>query len=268
MKKEKKQSGLTIIELLVVVGIIAAMAVISIPAIRAMQNSFDSTGTTSMISAALSTARTLAISRQQYVGVRFQSAGDMNDVLNADQYMIFIIYDKDQTGWVCGFMAVEGYKPMKLPENIGVIDKTVRTPHNATVIDCGGSYTENSLTNFNTNVDIVDTTTFSIVFSPAGKLVIHEVRCRNKDKATDGSSTDAIFNEKSDIETDPPTGMFVEDYLTDGDGLGVETSRNQFYIYNRQELRKITDTTQRWNYINSIESVFINPYTGGIIDKN
>ena len=264
---KRHRAGLTIIELLVVTGIIAAMVAISIPAIRAMQNSFDSTGTTSMISAALSTARTLAISNRQYVGVRFQKAGDMNDVLNADQYMIFIIYDKDQTGWVCGFAAVEGYKPMKLPQNIGVIDKTVRTPRDATVIDCGGSYTENPLANFNTNVDIVDTTTFSIVFSPAGKLVIHEVRCRNKDEATDGSSTDTVFNTKSNVGAASPTGMFIEDYRTDGEGLGVETSRNQFYIYNREELKKITDAADRWDYINSIDPVFINPYTGGIIEK-
>ena len=268
MRIKNKQSGLTIVELLVVIGIIAAVVAISLPAINAMQKSFDSTGAESMINAALSTARTLAISRQQYVGVRFQTAYDVNDVLDEDQYMIFVIHDKDKAVWVCGFVAVEGYKPIKLPSNIGVIDKTLRTPRSATVIDCSGSYTENSLTSFNTiaTPDIVDTTTFSIVFSPAGKLVLHEVRCRNKDGATNNSSKDNVFNTKSNVEAAAPTGMFVEDYQTDIFGLGVEKSRNKFYIYNRQELRKITNPTDRWDYIDKIGAVYINPYTGGIIE--
>lgn len=261
MKIERKQSGFTIIELLVVIGIIALMIAIALPAINAMQKSFDSTGTTSMIGAALATARTLAISHQQYAGVRFQTSYKPADVLDEEQYMIFIIYGGEKEAeWTCGFKAVEGYKPIKLPENIGVIDKLII---NTRAAKCGDLYSEVPLSNFsNTNTkEIFDTTTFSIVFSPAGKLVIHELRC-----ASTGDS-DIVFNTKNNVEADSPIGMFVEDNY-DSDGLGVEKSRNQFYLYNREELRKITDATQRWNYINSIKSVSVNPYTGGIIDKN
>src|SRR3989339_734206 len=45
----------------------------------------------------------------------------------------------------------------------------------------------------------------SIVFSPAGKLVIHELRCARK------NSKDDIFNTQILVENDPPTGMFIED---------------------------------------------------------
>ncbi|MFA6186312.1 MAG: prepilin-type N-terminal cleavage/methylation domain-containing protein [Phycisphaerae bacterium] len=272
MKIKNKQFGLTIIELLVVIGIIAAVVAISLPAINAMQKSFDSTGAESMISAALSTARTLAISRQQYVGVRFQTSYKPEDVLDEEQYMIFIVFsdEKTTTNFDCGFMAVPGYKPMKLPENIGVIDKTIRTPRTLKTCNDPVPYSELPLTNFSNIVDIVDTTTFSIVFSPAGKLVIHEVRCRNNDQAKDDATKDTVFNTRNNIVVAGiPTGMFVEDYLTDGDGLGVEKSRNKFYIYDREKLRKMTDTTQRWDYIDSIKDPsYINPYTGGIIDKN
>ncbi|MFA6175201.1 MAG: prepilin-type N-terminal cleavage/methylation domain-containing protein [Phycisphaerae bacterium] len=122
------KSGLTVVELLVVIGIIAVVVAISLPAFNAMQKSFDSTGAEGMISAALSTARTLAISRQQYVGVRFQTSYDPADVLDEEQYMIFVIFDNTNNyEWVCGFVAIEGYKPMKLPSNIGVIDKRRNT---------------------------------------------------------------------------------------------------------------------------------------------
>jgi type II secretory pathway pseudopilin PulG len=263
------KSGLTVVELLVVIGIIGAVVAISLPALNAMQKSFDSTGAEGMINAALSTARTLAISRQQYFGVRFQTSYDPNNVLDEEQYMIFIVLNKEETDWDCGFMAVEGYKPMKLPDNIGVIDKIVRSAHSTGLIKCGGTYTEVSLTESAFNGDkanTVDTTTFSIVFSPAGKLVIHEVRCRNND--WDGSDKDTVFNTKGNlIGTTSPKGMFVEDYGTEIYGLGIEKSRNKFYIYDREKLRKITIPSDRWDYIKDLPVLNINPYTGGIIDN-
>ena len=40
-RRMPSKNGLTIVELLVVIGIIAAVVAISLPAINAMQNSFD-----------------------------------------------------------------------------------------------------------------------------------------------------------------------------------------------------------------------------------
>jgi prepilin-type N-terminal cleavage/methylation domain-containing protein len=257
------KSGLTLIELLVVIGIVAAVVAISLPAINAMQKSFDSTGAEGMISAALSTARTLAISRQKYVGVRFQASYDPANVLDEDQYMIFIVLNKDKAVWDCGFVAVEGYKPMKLPENVGVIDKLVRrsSDRTSTPKNCGGSYNEDALAGLGNIFDIVDTSSFSIVFSPAGKLVIHEVRCRNKNNSGD----DVVFNTYSNVTATSPTGMFVEDNH-DNYGIGVEKSRNKLYIYDREKLRKMIDPADRWNYIKDLPTLNINPYTGGIIE--
>ena len=216
-----------------------------------------------MINSALSAARTLATTRQQYVGLRFQTSFALADVLDEEQYMIFVIHDEEVSNWNCGFIALDGYKPIKLPSNVGVIDKTVRSTRGA--VNCGGSYTQNDLNNFNTAADIVDTTTFSIVFSPAGKLVIHEVRCRNNNQLAGSNSKDSVFNEKDNVEADSPTGMFVEDYDNDTDGLGVERSRNKLYIYDREKLRKMTDSSDRWDYIDDIQELYINSYTGAII---
>jgi hypothetical protein len=218
-----------------------------------MQKSYNSTGAEGMISAALATARTLAISRQQYAGVRFQKTGDPNNALKADQYMIFVISDSNH--WVCGFSAVEGYKPMKLPENISVIDKIIwrNRPSGA---DCGNTCVENQLAdtdldNIVINKNITDTSTFSIVFSPAGKLVILELRCARK------TSNDDIFNNL-------PTGMFVEDDYEDS-GIGVEMSRREFYLYDKEKFMKLTDKTQRFKYLDSLKAMYINAYTGEII---
>lgn len=259
----------SLVELLVVIAVIASLVALAIPAINAMQKSYDSTGTVSMISAALSTARSLAISHQQYAGVRFQKVYDKKGPLEANQYMIFIVYDSnEETGWVCGFVAVEGYKPVKLPENIGVIDKIILHRSPGADCDCTLSCVENPLTaadlddspsttdpNGN-NRNITDISAFSILFSPAGKLVIQKLRCGGEDD---------IFNTKNNIEANPPVGMFLEDDY-ENYGIGVENSRREFYIYDRNKFEKMPATgVQRWNYLNGLEPMYINPYTGEII---
>lgn len=252
------KNAFSIIELLVVMSVIAILVVIAIPAMNAMQKSFDSGGAESMISTALATARTLAIKNNHYAGVRFQKACDPANVLKAAQYMIFIVYNSDSqiTNWVCGFIAVEGYKPIKLPENVSMIDMIRRRERTSRTCNDPTPYHEDRLAETDLGndiaVNITDTSTFSILFSPAGKLVTQEVRCRGNQ-----SINDIVFN-------DPPTGMFLEDNHDDI-GIGVENSRREFWIYDRQKFEKMTTASQRWNYLNGLTALRINPYTGEII---
>ena len=186
--KRNQKAAFSMVEMLVVLGIIAVLVALAIPAISTMQKSYNSTGTESMIGSALATARTLAISHQQYAGVRFQKAGEPNNVRKADQYMIFIIYEepKKMSNLTDAFRAVDGYKPMKLPENIGIMDMT----------------NINLDANINDDTKLSDATTFSIIFSPAGKLVKHLVQTRNKDGVTGvtgNSSKDDVFNTENNI---------------------------------------------------------------------
>jgi competence protein ComGC len=250
---KKHRAGLTIIELLTVAGIIAVMVAISIPAIRAMQNSFDSTGTESMINAALSTARTLAISNQQYVGVRFQKEYDVNNPTNTneDQYMIFIIYEepKDMNNLTDAFRVIDGYKPVELPENTGAFDPAL-------------------INNIDSDQKICDASKFSIIFSPAGKLVIHLVQTRNKDGATDGiESTDVVFNTIDKFNVSSSCAQFLQDGSPDTAGDHHEQSNSSLVIYNRQELGKYAPADRYSKYLKDLPVLYINPYTGGIIEK-
>ena len=286
MTIKKKKSGLTVVELLVVIGIIAVVVAISLPAFNAMQKSFDSTGAEGMISAALSTARTLAISRQQYVGVRFQKEYSTKSILDTDQYMIFVIYqppeEGPEPGWADDisltnmFKAIDGYKPMKLPANVGVIDKTIRD--GISDPDCSGAkedeLEQGDLDDSDAiafNRTITDTSAFSVVFSPAGKLVIHDIRTRSKKgryqpSDPNASGYDQVFNSETNIKNEK-LGQFIQDDYADL-GLGGETSRKELVIYNREEFKKLTTAKQRWDYLNdNSKSVYINPYTGGIIEK-
>jgi len=276
-RKQKRKSAFSLIEMLVVLAIIAMLVVLAIPGINAMQKSFNSTGAEGMISAALSTARTLAMSHQQYAGVRFQKAGDPNNALKADQYMIFIIYEEPaKITIVDGFRAVEGYKPIKLPENIGVVDKMVRTNNGTSEVAarCENAnemeLIENDLDASILNRTITDTSAFSIVFSSAGKLVIHDVRTRNKNgdyRPTTPvlSGYDDVFNSPENITVNN-TGQFVQDDYAHF-GLGGEKSRREFYIYDKEKFEKMTTSSQRMAYLNGLKPVYVNPYTGELIKK-
>ena len=169
MRNKQKQSGISLTEILVVISIIAIMMSVSVPAAKKLIESFESgTGTRQLINAALSNARAIAVRNQTYAGVRFQQD------TNGNTYLIFIVHDKEATGFANGFRAVMGRKPMKLPEDV-----------------------------------IVPMT--SVVFSSSGKLTIHDVRVRNKDAKADGddSSTDTIFNTPANF--DIGVGQFIQD---------------------------------------------------------
>jgi len=246
MAVKRKQSGLTLIEITVVVMIMAVIAGFSMPAIRSFVDSMNSEAAVkSMIEATLSAGRAIAAKEQRYAGVRFQQDEDGN------QYMIFIVQDYGKTGLVNGFCAVEGKNPVKLPDNIGVMDLT-------TVAGNGS---------INNAPGLTDATAFSILFSPAGKLVIHEVRVSNRDgkRVGNNSSDDDIFNTWDNINAE--IGMFIQDdYDSLPDlGLGQEQSRRAFVIYDKAVLKK-TNENRRWtDYLSSLKPVNINPYTGKII---
>ena len=101
MKAKSRQSGLTLTEMVVVIAIIALLVGFGVPAGRTFINSFETeSGTRSMISAALASARAVAAREQKYAGIRFQKAYDPAGLLKAPQYMIFIVLKKRRSTYL------------------------------------------------------------------------------------------------------------------------------------------------------------------------
>lgn len=208
MLNRKKQSGMSLTEILVVISVIAILMGISVPAAKQLAASFESgTSTRQLINAAMANARAIAVREQAYAGVRFQQDK------GGSTYMIFIIHDPDPapdgTGLANGFRAVTGRKPMKLPEDV--------------TIENGAS--------------------LSIVFSPSGKLTVHDVRISNQDGAADDSSIDTIFN--TQVNVDNGDAMFVQDSAD-------QSSIQSFDISSKSEPGIKT-------------SEYISPYTGELV---
>lgn len=240
---------MTLIETTVTVAVVSLLAVLATPSIRAY---FDALGSPAevkgAISAAFASARAIAAKEQHYAGVRFQQDS------SGKQYMIFIIHDYNATGLANGFRAVEGLRPIKLPENIGVMEFV------------------NNDANLDNAVKVTDKTTFTVVFSPAGKMVIHDVQAINKNGRKESwgpnpnSSLDDVFNTRTNVK-DPvnPVGMFVQDDYS-ADGLKKEQSRSSFVIY---ETDKFKDAYKKGvpysEYLKQLDVIYTNPYTGTII---
>lgn len=286
MVLKRKQFGLTLTEMIIVIAGVVLFAVLGVPAIRTLFDSLvTSGGTRNMISAGLATARAIAAKEQRYAGIRFQKAYHPDGPLEADQYMIFIVQDPKLGTYF--FRAVDGVEPIKLPKETGIMDFTIvvarkqgnpADPHVKEQLDDplqSDVFKDNLL---NSNAPISDTTTFSIIFSPAGKLVVHGVRVRNRDGYQDTPSNtgyvsmDDIFNKK--LAVDQEIAMFYQDdyfdsYNDDGElGFGPEASRSRFIIYERAKLKEARNRGAAWSDYLSIlagQEIFINAYTGRMI---
>ena len=257
MKAKRRQSGLSLTEMVVVIAVVALLTTLSLPAARTFFNSLGAPAAVRpMISAALANGRAIAAKNQRYAGVRFQQDQ------NGNQYMIFIVNEEPSKmgNLTIGFRAVEGIKPIKLPDAIGVMDMMINS--NAPVV------ADVDITN---NDDVNDTTTFSILFSPSGKLVIHDVRVRNNDginlPVNPTESDDQIFNSPVNIINNN-TGMFIQDDYP-AFGFGSEPSRNRFVIYDKTEFDRVAADRRFTDYLVRLvpEMIYINPYTGTIIQK-
>lgn len=267
MKTAKLKFGMSLPEILTSIMIVALLAVLTIPAVKAIVNSFSSTGSAeAMINAALSNARAMAMKEQRYVGVRFQKANNSAGVLNAEQYMVFIANDKDATGLASGYRAIEGLQPIKMPDNTIVLDQYIVTSHNVNnPVNPGvGQQPIQTDGQIDSEPELTDASTFSIIFSPQGNLVIVGVRIR---RPLNGDSSD-VFNTYANVNTG--TGKFYQDDYFDGTNpdlqLGPEPSRRQFWICQQDLFRKAFEQGMAYtSYLSQLFPVYINSYTGTII---
>ena len=261
---------MTLTELLTVMAIMALLIGIAVPAAKAIIDSFEtSAGVTNVISAALANARAIAITKNSYAGVRFQQD------LRGNQYMIFIVMNEEVSNPANAFRAIEGRKPMKLPNSVGVMDLEIvnRTFDGlgrvVSLIDI--EINGNSL--IDGQYELNDTTTFSIIFSPSGKLITRQVWIRNKDGDVNGSPNDDVFNMIDYIENG--NGMFIQDDYSGSPtspdpgailGFGPEFSRRGFIIYNKNDFNRVSPNRRWSDYLRNLDVLYVNPHSGRIIN--
>jgi prepilin-type N-terminal cleavage/methylation domain-containing protein len=313
MRRRETQRGLTLPEMVIVIAAMAVFVGLAMPALRSFFSSLGNAGPAKpMISAALATARAIAAKEQRYAGVRFQPGVNPADPMNplaASQYMTYIVQDPALGAWM--FRAVEDAEPIKLPAEIGVADlvfvpganrlksepgnpqaniagyppelyiEEIARDRGADVADSVLSLKVPDITGSDVDVVMRDVTTFSIIFSPAGKLVVTGVRVVNRDGLTDvpsnagRKSADDIFN--TAMQVHDHVAMFPQDcYWGENTqlgpvdyGLGPEPSRTSFVIFEKDKLKDAYARQHGWTEcLCFLKRIHLNPYTGTMIDAD
>ncbi len=288
MKIQRKYAGMSMMETTIVVAVIAIMAAVSSPVAKMITNAMDKNkDAQAMVSAALSTARNMAMEKQKHVGIRFQTAYIGNaanpyDIrpLEKGQYMVFVEKLKAGDSSVTmadGYRAVGGLRPIKMPTFAVAVDMNVRIKYGDTN-DLSGSRDANDVNVnsdnlINDDFELNDILAFSIIFSPNGKLVTRKVQVRNKNGKCRAineqlSGYDDIFNSTQNIVTNK-LGIFAQDDYAPA-GLGKEYSKKKFVICDKAELIKYYKKGEAYSkYLEELSEnpCRVNPFSGAIIKK-
>jgi len=158
--------GFTLMEMMVVIGLVALMATMALPSIMALFNAGADAQAYNLISAQLTAARALAIEKSIYAGVHVQlAARELTDRDDADEgprlrteacYSGIILYrPSKEKFWLHG-------EPRRTPGSIAY--GKVAVSGSGSTVNNAGRYTGDAS-------DLRKFTTFTVVFSPQGSAI-------------------------------------------------------------------------------------------------
>ena len=219
--------GVTLIELLFVVGAVAILVALAVPTVRTLNRSWGADINYQLLNGLLSTAKAIAEKEGRYAGIRFQQTTD------GKQYAIFIIHEPfvpypvnpanpaDPNNDAIPCIAAAGKQAVLLGANISVAREQI-------------IYTQ--------NISPADKSV-TIMFSPTGRLVRKWVIA--------GANPRNLNDEYFDND-DSKRLLFRED-------SGASFSHGGFVIYRNDQ---ITEP----GFYDHLQRTFINVYTGRIIE--
>ncbi len=235
------RKGFTLVEILVVLGMITLIAAVALPGLSRMLTSGADEQAYNLIMAQLGAARAQAMMDGNYVGVHFQR----RYTIESNHKNVEL---KDIKFWYCrveydrnngAFEKVEGYQPSPLPQKMAV----------------GEVMDSNSFSGANGNFD--DFTSFTIVFSPSGS-VVRQVEETGK----------IVFNSADDLFIPPPGGGpkdKIWDSSVANEGVDGERGATAMVLFNYTDLRGQDDYS---TYLeNNGQILAVNAHTGQLFGR-
>ena len=174
----RRLRGFTLLEMMVVIGLVALMASMALPSIIALFNSGADAQAYNLISAQITAARAKAVLSSTYAGVHVQMADALNDAedgllrpeLKEMCFSGLIVYDSEKKY----FDLIPGMAPQRIPGNIafGYASEAVTPPSagaagtlEATIGNSASSLFEGAAAE-----NMTKFTTFSVIFNPLGAV--------------------------------------------------------------------------------------------------
>lgn len=172
----RRLRGFTLLEMMVVIGLVALMASMALPSIVALFNSGADAQAYNLISAQITAARAKAVLSSTYAGVHVQMADALNETedgllrpeLKEVCFSGMIVYDSEKKY----FDLIPGMAPQRVPGNIafGYASEAISGTDNACRLDATIGNSATSLFEGAATGTITKFTTFSVIFNPLGAV--------------------------------------------------------------------------------------------------
>jgi prepilin-type N-terminal cleavage/methylation domain-containing protein len=266
MRKNKRHAGFSLIEMIVVIGIVALVTAMVMPILPQMLKSNRQGAARDLIRGYLTLARAHAAQTQKYAGIRFQPSA------KGVQYMVLIEYGDDVSNGA-RFVAAAKTKPIALPDGIGVISTEVMSPPNPFTPD-------GYLSQYPYDIDhspppypdsmycLNGARTFSIIFSPTGQLVTRMVEVYPQS----GHKTFGTYNQTTLNPYNGNYRLLSHDYepypSTSAPWCSTEDSVGGLVIYEIDEMESANANRRYSDYVyaDDLPVLLINMYTGALIE--
>ena len=275
--KHSQTRAFTLTEMLVVMAIIGLLVGMSVPAYNSIMKSHRNTASKNLIRASLLRAKAHAAGTQRYTGIRFQfgpgaidPAGDEAErkwLTTKKQYLVLI--EKVSNSTLYDFAAVADVKPSILPPGVVVMANNLDFDYDGDV----------DVQDFDEDIDLLDGTTFSIIFSPSGEMVVKTVQIVRRN---DPSVVDAIFGDSADVDdedrtsTDPPASLLYFDdpsYMSESFWVSApwcqeESSMTGFVLFEIGSVMDMAWGEELRQFITDAQPTLINAYTGSLLEDD
>jgi len=159
-----RSTGFTLMELLVVMGIIGLAAAVVLPSATALINRGGDWQAYNLLAAQLAGARGVAISRNTYAGVHVQLA-DTDTHPDLSGVTFTAVVQRDPSTEL--FDLAAGYRVVRIPGNMA-FGRLTREVASASDYISGSNYVNSEL---DSDSEVQAFTTLTVVFSPDGKAV-------------------------------------------------------------------------------------------------
>lgn len=240
--------GFTLMELLVVIGVIALVAAVAVPSIRSIFTAGTNVQAYNLMAAQLTAARSLAMETSDYAAAHVQLGDPTNDELRGRSYAALFTFSGSE------FVAATGYEAQRIPGTMAFGELS------DSFIATGGNFQGVSGDVTTASSGLSDFTSFTVVFGATGEAVrqIHKVDDGKVHFATSGAAGAYFTSGSHDRLWDP---------VTANQGSAGEPPYAAMCLFDMSEIQTGTDAFRHEYLDDNAEFLPVNVHSGQLFPR-